>query len=83
MVIDRMKLFWSSITILLYSYTYDCEWLTVKRTNFDSWYWSSLLSDDEIKIVLEGELHVSEEASGTSIVAKVGDVLNISNGAGV
>jgi ethanolamine utilization protein EutQ (cupin superfamily) len=34
-----------------------------------------------MKIVLEGELHVTEKASGTSIVAKVGDVLNISSGA--
>ncbi|PWN89735.1 hypothetical protein FA10DRAFT_268247 [Acaromyces ingoldii] len=36
---------------------------------------------DELKIVLEGELHVSEPSSGTTIVAKAGDVLNISNGA--
>ena len=34
-----------------------------------------------MKIVLEGELHIKEPSSGTSIVAKVGDVLNISNGA--
>lgn len=42
---------------------------------------SNLQTDDELKIVLEGELHVTEPASGTTIVAKAGDLLNISNGA--
>ncbi|UZJ55636.1 hypothetical protein CBS101457_004956 [Exobasidium rhododendri] len=36
---------------------------------------------DEMKIVIEGELHIKEPSTGTSLVAKVGDVLNISNGA--
>lgn len=72
---------WSSI-LLSHSYTYDCELFLSTlllcvhgKTN------PLYLKDDEIKIVLEGELHVKEPASGASIVAKVGDVLNISNGA--
>lgn len=42
---------------------------------------SLFLADDEMKIVLEGELHIKEPSTGKTIVAKVGDVLNISNGA--
>ena len=38
-------------------------------------------TDDEIKTVIAGELHIFEPATGTKIVAKVGDVLNIANGA--
>ncbi|PWN50098.1 hypothetical protein IE53DRAFT_387634 [Violaceomyces palustris] len=36
---------------------------------------------DELKLVLEGELHVKDVGTGETVIAKKGDVLNIAKGA--
>ncbi|PWZ03479.1 hypothetical protein BCV70DRAFT_197691 [Testicularia cyperi] len=35
---------------------------------------------DEVKLVLDGELHVKDLGTGETVIAKQGDVLNISKG---